>query len=1152
MAKVLQKTYVFTPGSAGSGTILLPGNVQLSDLLLITNTTDNVILYNFSDPAFAGTTAVFSRTTHTSFPQTLHNSDGFTTITLAANTTGQSSTDRLQIFTDNPTQVVKLGSIGVDAFERMRIANPQSMLDADFEYGLQPTKWQVLSLMRGYPSIFESPGTDILVTSVTTDASTTASTGTSASLITVNTVEPHGLIRGQAVTIKGLANTILGFARAEGTFIINSIVDSDTFTYYAKAKVGSTNGEVCSTSYTQLRRGGFFTGAAVASATFSANTSTSPNTITATFPNPHGLLPGQTIVIDVTSTGSNHQLAEGPFYVETVPTHTTITFTARDTGTVGTSLTGIVYARPDCFFTHRAFDGGVLIGTGGPSHGSHAIRQSKKYIRYQSGKAINFNTGVLFAPSYDVRSVTSVGTTIGSTITIQTDDVDHGLQAGAVINLDGVLTSGYDGQYTVTSVADERTITVTATQVLGSTTASISTPCVISLVSWVGSTVRLGTFDDQNGQYWQFDGQTLAVGYKSSTFQLAGVVAVTPDSNAITGTNTRFLSQLSEGERIVIRGMTHVVTNVVSDTEMYVTPDFRGFTAQDGVKIAKTIEYNVPQIEWNVDRCDGTNSPFNPSGFLINVNKMQMCGMQWTWYGAGFIEWMIRGPSGDFIVVHRQKHGNVNTEAYMRSGNQPVRYEVINESARTSTTAAHTSSSTTLTVADTSWFPPAGTLWMDGEVISYTGKTATTFTGCTRATTYSQFAGGASRTFRGFSSANANTAINTGVILINQTATPIISHWGSAYLQDGGFDVDRGYIFNYSATNLLLSSKRVTAFLIRLAPSVSNAIIGDLGTRELLNRAQLLLEGLEITAGGGTGTNLGIVVEGVLNPSNYPSTVTTQVATPATANRFSISGTTLTILSGATVTGSFAVGQAISGINTTGTAIAPGTVITALGTGTGGVGTYTINNSQTVTSAAADTTQFLYASNIFWQNLQGTFGGGLPSFAQIAVAGDGGPFRPDGFLQFSTTAAGVLNTAGSTILTVAAGGTTGVAIGDDVFAPAVTGLQGNTFVTAINAGANQVTLSKPLVAAVTASSVITFARNTYAKPGETVFSFISAPQNRDALDLTPLKELTNTPIGGRGTFPNGPDVLAINVYLTQGTIATTAANLVLRWSEAQA
>jgi hypothetical protein len=50
--------------------------------------------------------------------------------------------------------------------------------------------------------------------------------------------------------------------------------------------------------------------------------------------------------------------------------------------------------------------------------------------------------------------------------------------------------------------------------------------------------------------------------------------------------------------------------------------------------------------------------------------------------------------------------------------------------------------------------------------------------------------------------------------------------------------------------------------------------------------------------------------------------------------------------------------------------------------------------------------------------------------------------------------------------------------------------------------------------------------------------------------LVELKELTATTIGGRGAFPNGPDVLAINVYKVSGTTAT--ANIILRWGEAQA
>lgn len=63
----------------------------------------------------------------------------------------------------------------------------------------------------------------------------------------------------------------------------------------------------------------------------------------------------------------------------------------------------------------------------------------------------------------------------------------------------------------------------------------------------------------------------------------------------------------------------------------------------------------------------------------------------------------------------------------------------------------------------------------------------------------------------------------------------------------------------------------------------------------------------------------------------------------------SISGTTLTV-TGVT-SGTLAVGQPLSG-----TGVTAGTTITALGTGTGGVGTYTVSQSQTVASETLTTT----------------------------------------------------------------------------------------------------------------------------------------------------------------------------------------------------
>ena len=257
-----------------------------------------------------------------------------------------------------------------------------------------------------------------------------------------------------------------------------------------------------------------------------------------------------------------------------------------------------------------------------------------------------------------------------------------------------------------------------------------------------------------------------------------------------------------------------------------------------------------------------------------------MIGIQHTWYGAGFIDFMLRGPDGNYVFAHRFRNSNVNTEAYMRTGNQPVRYEVVNEGARSRLLGNADSSTTALPIADGTYFPPSGTVLVDSEMIRYTGNTGYALTGCTRGATLTQFVAGSQRTFTGGEATTHNTG--SGVVLISNTITPIISHWGSAFMIDGQFDSDRGYIFNYAATGFSASVDRVTAFLIRLAPSVSNAQTGDLGERELLNRAQLLLSSIAVSSDGvilsGTAPSQtstpvvgGLIIEGVLNPSNYPT-----------------------------------------------------------------------------------------------------------------------------------------------------------------------------------------------------------------------------------------------------------------------------------------
>jgi hypothetical protein len=168
---------------------------------------------------------------------------------------------------------------------------------------------------------------------------------------------------------------------------------------------------------------------------------------------------------------------------------------------------------------------------------------------------------------------------------------------------------------------------------------------------------------------------------------------------------------------------------------------------------------------------------------------------------------------------------------------------------------------------------------------------------------------------------------------------------------------------------------------------------------------------------------------------------------------------------------------------------------------------------------------------------------GQPSFSQIA---------PGVGIVFDRSATNTTTINGSAAIgatTFTVNSVTGIQVGDDVQSVTTsTALYGLTKVTAINGSA--ITINQPLLAALANTNVMTFSRNTYAQPGETVFSFLNSPANKDSIDLSQLKELTNTPIGGRGTYPNGCDVLFINAYITQGSPVNS--NTVLRWGEAQA
>jgi len=143
MAKKQYKGNITFDASAQS--IVLDGNIQRDSLLLITNVNDNIIIYNFADSNTALSAYSFSSSTNK------------TTLTLGYDTTSMDDTDTLQIFVEDAEgQSIKPSEDLLDPVSKMRVSQPQNLIDTDFEYGLQSQKWETLEQVKNIPTLFAS------------------------------------------------------------------------------------------------------------------------------------------------------------------------------------------------------------------------------------------------------------------------------------------------------------------------------------------------------------------------------------------------------------------------------------------------------------------------------------------------------------------------------------------------------------------------------------------------------------------------------------------------------------------------------------------------------------------------------------------------------------------------------------------------------------------------------------------------------------------------------------------------------------------------------------------------------------------------------------------------------------------------------------
>jgi hypothetical protein len=835
----------------------------------------------------------------------------------------------------------------IDPVQKMRISSPQALIDTDFEYGTQISKWENLTMTNNRPFAFNRQ------TPVETITAITQNTGSRT--VTVSLTSTTGLAVGSIIVVQ---DTLL--AIANGGFLIEALTTNTSFTYTANAVNTTSVTSIFDTNKTLIYQGSVYSGSAIGGAPVITYSGTA---ITATTTVPHGLSLGNEVALTgITTSGANPP--NGSFYVARIISSTQFMYytLVAPTGTL-TTTSALIYPHSQGQFLHRPFDGGVIFTSNGTSNFESAIRQTRRYFRYQSGKGVQMSSGTLLKPGLQLDALSyNSGTGL---VTVQTKE-RHGIQPGSTINVYGANEPGFNGSFVLYTVTGYNTFTYVPS--VAPTAALASGTYYITITDWFGCANRIGLFDQQNGVFFEYDGQTLSAVRRSSTFQIAGKSSVTNGSATISQTSTAFATyyskQLNIGDYVVIRGQSYRITDIQSDTQMTISPAYRGATSTM-VIVSKTIDTKFPQSLWNLDKMDGTGA----SGYNIDLSRMQMFYIDYSWYGAGSIRWGLRGVDGKVTYCHKIANNNTNTEAYMRSGNLPARYETTTQPPYTFATAGIGAADTSISVSSTAGFPNAGTLCINNntygwEFVNYTGKTATTFTGLTRAR-----AGNASLALTVAAGNNVCTVASTANLQVGQrinavevpegtfiarinsatqlelsqavtaanptvqaiemgtggaitytysatnpievelafpTYSPSISHWGTSVIMDGRYDDDKSLLFTYgsSAAVTVAGNTSVVLLGIRVAPSVDNGTAAQFGQRELINRMQLILRALDVT----TSTSaVNLLITAVLNgtPTVARTWTSPAVGTSSLAQVADYAGQVANITGGETTGGFF-------------------------------------------------------------------------------------------------------------------------------------------------------------------------------------------------------------------------------------------------------
>ena len=293
--------------------------------------------------------------------------------------------------------------------------------------------------------------------------------------------------------------------------------------------------------------------------------------------------------------------------------------------------------------------------------------------------------------------------------------------------------------------------------------------------------------------------------------------------------------------------------------------------------------------QWNIDKADGTG----PSGFVLDLTKIQMAYMDYSWYGAGKIRFGFKDANGHVKYMNEFLHNNVIEEAYMRSGNMPGRYEIENTSDTLPTYVPSLFHWGTSVIMDGKFDDDKAYLFTAASnTLSFSNGDVQEATPSGNSTLVAYYRNRNERDYYvriPFNSSSHGSKFSYGVPLY--TSNGQLNGETVAYTYYSGNNIlVHVYLgrYNYYSPPSVYPSVTTSDTVgiggqagveqvdlrnllplisIRLAPSVDNNLTGALGQREIVNRMQLQLKQMGITITHDC--NVDLILNGGISNRNF-------------------------------------------------------------------------------------------------------------------------------------------------------------------------------------------------------------------------------------------------------------------------------------------